>query len=461
MANGSPFVRHEVRSAAGQEALGHYATAVGKLKERPLDEPSSWWYQAAIHGTENRPLQPLWRQCEHQSWYFLPWHRMYLYFFEGIVRKAVIESGGPDTWAIPYWNYSLGGENATLPEAFRDPSADNPLFVADREEWANKGEALEQRAIEDAPALARPHYIGVAEFGGGEGPPARERFWGQPGIVERTPHNAVHSEIGGWMGNPETAGQDPIFWLHHANIDRLWAVWNAGEGHEDPEKEPWLGKKFEFFRADGKKEAKSCSEVRNTVADLNYTYDPAPASIVEELVPPPPPPPPPDAPPPPEKPKFVGLSEEPTPLEGEPARVPVEIDPRAREEVLESADPEDPRHLYLNVEDIQGDTDPGTVYGVYLNLPENPTPEDLDRQYLTTLSFFGIEKAAAPPGDKHPHGMRASVEVTGMIKKLRDESDWGREQIEVSFRPLRGEQRSDYESHAPVQVGRVSLAIDS
>src|SRR5690349_15498966 len=172
MANGSPFVRHEVRSAAGQEALGHYATAVGKLKERPLDEPSSWWYQAAIHGTTNRPLQPLWRQCEHQSWYFLPWHRMYLYFFEGIVRKAVMEGGGPATWALPYWNYSLGGENATLPEAFRDPSADNPLFVSDREAWANNGEALEQRAIEDGPALARPHFIGVAEFGGGEGPPA-------------------------------------------------------------------------------------------------------------------------------------------------------------------------------------------------------------------------------------------------------------------------------------------------
>ena len=88
------------------------------------------------------------------------------------------------------------------------------------------------------------------------------------------------------------------------------------------------------------------------------------------------------------------------------------------------------------------------------------TQEDFDRHYLTSLSFFGIEKAAAPPGDKHPHGMRISVEVTKAIKKLRDESDWGREQLEVSFRPLR-KREGEYETHEPIRVGRVSLAIDS
>jgi len=462
MTNGPQlYVRHEVRSPAGEESLQHYSKAVGKLKERPLDEPSSWWYQAAIHGTEERPLRPLWRQCEHQSWFFLPWHRMYLYYFEWIVRKAVIEGGGPEDWALPYWNYALGGENATLPEPFREKDADNPLYVEDRAPEINNGAPLEERAIEDAQALARPHYIGVAEFGGNKGLPGRERFWGQPGIVERIPHNAVHSEISGWMGDPETAAQDPIFWLHHANIDRLWALWNAGEGHSDPGEEEWLKRRFEFFNADGKQASKSCEEVRNTATDLSYTYDPPPAAIVEELVPPPPPPPPPDAPPPPEEPKFVGASEEQVPLEGEPVGVPVEIDSRAREEVLEAADPEDPRRLYLNVEDIKGESDPGTVYGIYLNLPEDPTPEDLDEAYLTNLSFFGIEKAAAPPGDRHPHGMRASVEVTGMIKKLRDENDWGREELKVSFRPLRAERRGDYAKHEPIQVGRVSLAIDS
>ena len=51
------------------------------------------------------------------------------------------------------------------------------------------------------------------------------------------PHGAVHSLVGndydefgqlvdtGWMGSFFTAGLDPLFWLHHANIDRLWEVW--------------------------------------------------------------------------------------------------------------------------------------------------------------------------------------------------------------------------------------------
>ena len=48
--------------------------------------------------------------------------------------------------------------------------------------------------------------------------------------MESTPHNWVHVDIAGLMGSPATAGQDPIFWLHHANIDRLWEVWLALPG---------------------------------------------------------------------------------------------------------------------------------------------------------------------------------------------------------------------------------------
>jgi hypothetical protein len=44
------------------------------------------------------------------------------------------------------------------------------------------------------------------------------------------PHNFVHVDIGGLMESPSTAGRDPIFWLHHANIDRLWEVWRGLPG---------------------------------------------------------------------------------------------------------------------------------------------------------------------------------------------------------------------------------------
>lgn len=41
------------------------------------------------------------------------------------------------------------------------------------------------------------------------------------------PHNRVHLVVGGsgHMGDNDTAGFDPIFYLHHCNVDRLWAFW--------------------------------------------------------------------------------------------------------------------------------------------------------------------------------------------------------------------------------------------
>ncbi|KAJ8061925.1 hypothetical protein OCU04_009712 [Sclerotinia nivalis] len=42
-------------------------------------------------------------------------------------------------------------------------------------------------------------------------------------------HNSVHSETGGngHMGDPDYAAFDPLFWLHHTNVDRQFAIWQA------------------------------------------------------------------------------------------------------------------------------------------------------------------------------------------------------------------------------------------
>src|SRR5882672_8754797 len=109
-----PYVRREVRSLPpGDETLAAYGRAVKILRERPDGHPTSWAYQAAIHGSEIKPSQKLWNQCKHRSWYFVAWHRMFVYYFELIVRKVVIETGGPKDWALPYWNYGLGGVHAS------------------------------------------------------------------------------------------------------------------------------------------------------------------------------------------------------------------------------------------------------------------------------------------------------------------------------------------------------------
>jgi tyrosinase len=53
--------------------------------------------------------------------------------------------------------------------------------------------------------------------------------------LEGRPHNRVHIWVNGTMSNIPTAPADPLFWMHHAMIDRIWALWeakpaNAGKG---------------------------------------------------------------------------------------------------------------------------------------------------------------------------------------------------------------------------------------
>lgn len=273
----SPHVRHEVRSAQGEAALSAYATAVSTMRARPAGDHTSWAYQAAMHGTYQQPLQQLWNGCKHYSWYFLPWHRMYVYCFEEIVRAAVLAAGGPADWALPYWNYELGGEHASIPEAFRNPTSsgtENPLYVEQRAPGINAGAQLSPAVTTSQHALACPSFVGATGFGGGEAP-ATPQFWREPGELEETPHNAVHGQIGGrggWMNDPDLAAQDPIFWLHHAQIDRLWARWNSA-GHANPAGPAWSQQSFEFFDAGGKLVSKRCTDVLDTVADLEYEYD--------------------------------------------------------------------------------------------------------------------------------------------------------------------------------------------
>jgi tyrosinase len=152
------FVRSEVRSLGPgwNETLLWYAKAVKAMRAKPVTDKTSWAFLGGCHGFDQAvwisfgylgQTSPLpaagirnrfWDQCQHQSWYFLPWHRGYLASFEWIVRDQVIKLGGPKDWALPYWNYS----DTSIANAKRIPSAfstatmpdgsSNPLFSARR-----------------------------------------------------------------------------------------------------------------------------------------------------------------------------------------------------------------------------------------------------------------------------------------------------------------------------------------
>jgi hypothetical protein len=157
---GQVSIRRDIWSLAPDDpVVVWYGKAVSGMRGRQATDPTSWSYQAAIHGTEEAPNRLGWNGCQHGTWFFLPWHRMFLSFFERIVRATVVETGGPTDWALPYWNYGAGGEHAGLPLAFRAEmlasGAPNPLFVGARAQGMTTGRAVSLRRSRLPPVLSR------------------------------------------------------------------------------------------------------------------------------------------------------------------------------------------------------------------------------------------------------------------------------------------------------------------
>src|SRR4051794_2912929 len=253
-------VRQDVATlgAGWNKTLLNYALAMRALDGLPISNRNSWKFFGAIHGFD----EDLWReqeligrteavpnditnrtygdQCQHGSWYFLPWHRGYLATFEAVVAAKVKELTGDD-WALPYWNYldSSNPDARRVPQAFladKLPNGDaNPLKKYPR----RPGLSALQPGRRDAFSLAamkENDFIvgndGSIGFGGGITGDFVQ-FGGWTGDIENNPHNTVHRLIGGndgYMADPRLAGLDPLFWLHHCNIDRMWEAWMSTPG---------------------------------------------------------------------------------------------------------------------------------------------------------------------------------------------------------------------------------------
>jgi len=161
-------------------------------------DPNSWAYWTNIHVNK----------CPHSIPYFLAWHRGYLYHFERRLRTV----SGDSLLVLPYWDYY---SYPNLPAEFTNPSGTNPLYVP-----------RVNTNVRAALTLA-PFAPTVLNFQRG----TNNAF---ETSCEDAPHNPVHDLIGGVMTTMESP-VDPIFWLHHANVDRLWVAWvSAGGGRKMP-----------------------------------------------------------------------------------------------------------------------------------------------------------------------------------------------------------------------------------
>jgi len=332
------YVRKNAHSEAAKADLEAYNVALEKMRSLDCNNPLSWYYQAAMHNippydsmvkyggmdslcrSYTGVLKKGWATCPHmkpglEQYHFLTWHRLYLYYFEKIIRKL---SGKAD-FALPYWNYNLVA-NRTLPEQFRD-SAFKGLYEIERSPSLMKGDIIDAAATDnivmnvqimgkDTIVIVKPNVAMAAILDTGY-------LWTASDIhhfsyeLEDVVHNCIHDYVGAtlapydtarlrgmWnkiyqrnafdvggalMANVPSSAFDPIFYLHHGNVDRLWYAWELDHPAlkltlPEFEKAGWGTKddpiKYVFFDENGKEVVyTSFKQIYDTIRSINYTYD--------------------------------------------------------------------------------------------------------------------------------------------------------------------------------------------
>jgi tyrosinase len=277
------FVRENINQFMNKPLrIAAFKRGIEVMKQRPATDPTSWAFQSNIHGSADTS-QPLWNQCQHRHWWFLAWHRAYLYYMEKMLQKAAAEP----RLRIPYWNYT-DPTSRSLPTPFLDSTS--VLFSPSRNMTLPTDEVTPS-AANTSVALSRVNFVGSdAElaFGGGqEAAPVQFPFENKAGSLERVPHNAIHTQVGGRMQNARLAALDPVFWLHHCNIDRLWEVWlQSGQGRTNPIDESFLNATFTLYNEDGVQVTHQVKDFLVDTRELGYYYDnPLPVGPVASVEP--------------------------------------------------------------------------------------------------------------------------------------------------------------------------------
>ena len=285
-ASGATLVRKDVKDLTAAER-SDFVDAVLKLKQMP--PPFK-----AFGAKNYYDLFVLWHKnvfrcpdyTAHMSPTFLPWHRYYLRQFELALSRA---AGKPI--AIPYWNWTdpastravfrddfMGGNGiaaqggAVRSGPFRkgrwsftvvDPKVVDPIGL--RYLTRNFGTLLVkslppradvQRALGASNYDAKPFdaasppslsFRNAVEGWRDELGNVCSHGWVEPlkdqhHEAPHEMHNRVHLWVGGISKVPgikdpvpgtitnNTSPNDPVFWLHHANVDRIWQSWMARRG---------------------------------------------------------------------------------------------------------------------------------------------------------------------------------------------------------------------------------------
>jgi len=500
--------------AKDPKKLASLRKGVKKMRSLNSTDPRSWTFQANIHW---RPLFPVYvyqqanlsadpakrlfgddpgftpepnvfNQCPHGNWLFLPWHRAYLHYFERILRWAAED---PDL-TLPYWNY-CDPDQRELPQVFREAKVngeDNPLYLPESATFTDEKGQPQVFLMRDGPMLRGQtqltasatslNALSVVAFASAKPLPANLSF-GSPqacdsscscgfGALESVPHNRIHTAIGGstaqsggslrvgFMGDTTTAARDPIFWLHHANVDRLWASWiKLGQDRRHPDDPEWLQYAFTFYDiVDRKGTAKPVTVTVQqllTTEQLGYVYDrfePLPGAVpvrvalpalpagAETFKPlaatrsPEPPAPGKDGP----APATVQLTTTKARSVSLPLSEGVKLG-QVRDLIVPApAGREAP--VVLSLEGIEFEQPPGVDYEVYLNLPEKAKPSADDPHHVGALTFFGLKHRQGMQGHGAPMPQYVKFNLPERLRKVLAADKKGLAELRVTFVPQTG-----------------------
>jgi tyrosinase len=132
---------------------------------------------------------------------FLAWHRNLLVLFEERLRLV------DPSITVPYWDWR---NDRQIPVQLADAALLNSWGVIRR--W-DPAKLPSQSSID-------------AVFN-------EKTFPGFQTQLEQGPHDLVHVAVGGNMAQ-QNSPSDPLFFLHHANVDRIWAEWQKSPNAQDP-----------------------------------------------------------------------------------------------------------------------------------------------------------------------------------------------------------------------------------
>ncbi len=209
--------------------------------------------------------QQVWDQCQHGTDYFMPWHRLFLFYFERTLQDAARDPN----LRLPYWDYT-DPANLAMPAEFREPTyvnqqgqtVPNPLYEKRRMPgWENGSRQLGSKDTDIDLALDNPDFLNTTSGNGYQR------------TIELSPHGYVHCHVmqcrATVMGAVPYSSNDPIFWIHHANIDRLWDCWMSIPGHANPSS--IMGQQFWFVDARGNLVTKYVRDLFNGSL-IDYVY---------------------------------------------------------------------------------------------------------------------------------------------------------------------------------------------